>query len=127
SNVLITGGTLAGTGTIAGNVANQSGNLMTGSPLTPAGSRSQPANLRISGNYTQLGGATLTVNSDRTGIDTLTVSGTAALAGTLVFAHQAGPKVIEDDHQLIIAGSVSGLFDTLISNNQSFRLAQQLD
>jgi hypothetical protein len=81
ANVALHGGSLHGTGTIAGNVTNAG-------IVTPGDA---PGTLTIQGNYTQTAAGTLDINlAGPASFSQLAVSGTATLAGTLNLALAPG-------------------------------------
>jgi YVTN family beta-propeller protein len=109
----IQGGTLSGTGTITGDVSN------TGDNLTP-GTAAAVGAITISGSglglYTQGAAGSYNVKIGGNGagqFDTLTVSGTATLGGTLtVTLINAFSPVVGNSFTILNAGSVTGTFAT---------------
>lgn len=104
-------GTLAGFGTITGNVSNYLGGaVLPGSLLTTG-------KLTINGNYTQIGDrsdytGSLLVLVTPTRASQLAVTGTATLGGTVEAIY--APGVYEaTSYTILTAGSVSGTFETL--------------
>ncbi len=79
---IITSGTLAGTGAVAGTVTN-AGTLAPGRGMTGS------AMLTILGAYVQDAAGTLALNVTESGNDSLSIGGTAALAGTLKITYDA--------------------------------------
>jgi len=101
------GGRLQGNGLIVGNVFN-SGTVAPGtSPAT------SPGVLTISGSYTQRSSGTLEIE----GGDFLSVSGPAALDGTL--AYSGGGLKYGKQIAFLGAGSISGRFDEILMPNPS--------
>jgi hypothetical protein len=95
----LTGGTLAGTGTIFGDVANTAGSV-TGA-------------LTVTGNYVQGAGATLHARIAEGGGDRLDVSGQATLDGTLEVETAAGFEPASGAGFTVLTGSpVTGTFAT---------------
>ena len=110
-------GTIAGNGTIEGDVDNDGGTISPGN---------SPGILSVSGNYTQGAGGTLEIeimgtNPGEGGHDQLNVVGSASLDGTLDIQTDAGftpavgatPGMIGDKFVIITANSVSGEFSTV--------------
>jgi hypothetical protein len=116
-----TAGRLGGNGVVIGNV------VITGGVVSPGFS---PGALTVNGNYSQTGGS-LNIEVDGpapgTQFDTLTVSGTAALGGTLNVLRSGGffPNV-GASFRFLAAGSVSRTFASVtglgISGSESFTL-----
>jgi hypothetical protein len=112
-SVALQGGTLQGTGTVHASVSN------TGGTLHPGNS---PGILTISVNYTQGPSGSLAIDvsgpTQGSGYSHLTVTGTAAIAGTLHTstsgAFEAGPLRILD------AASLSGKFSKLTFAGESY-------
>jgi hypothetical protein len=81
----LTGGTLDGTGTVAGALTNSSGTLAPGDA---------PGQLKVAGNYTQESSGTLAIGisgpTPGTEFDQLLVGGNALLAGTLSVTDEGG-------------------------------------
>jgi hypothetical protein len=106
--VAIQGGTVAGNGTITGDVNNSGGVV---APGTPAGE------LTIIGNYTQGTDATLLIEigglNAGSQFDQLVVGGTAALAGTLAVELIGGFVPAVGNTFSIIDGTTTGDFATL--------------
>jgi hypothetical protein len=105
--VVVHGGSLGGTGTVIGSVTN-GGTVSPGSPATPG-------TLQINGNYTQQAGGQLNARVTSSANDRLSVSGTAALAGTLAistigFTPTLGQTftVLTDASQTAQFGTVTG-------------------
>lgn len=99
-NLQLSGGTLAGTGTINGTVNNLAGTLAAGDPA---------GTLTITGDYVQSSSASLRVSSSNTNIGLLQVNGSADLAGELIVS--AGPDLIAD--VLIADAGITGAFDSI--------------
>jgi len=98
--VELSGGTLAGTGTINGTVNNLAGTIAAGDPA---------GQLTITGDYLQSSSASLRVSSSNTNIGLLQVNGSADLAGDLIVS--AGPDLIAD--LLIADGGITGAFERI--------------
>lgn len=102
--VAVTGGTLAGTGTVRGTLSNTGGTVAPGS---------SPGILSVDGAYTQGAGGRLLVDVDGTtpgtGHDRLAVTGTASLAGTLEIATGFAPAE-GDVFDVLTAASRTGGF-----------------
>ena len=101
------GGTLAGDGQVTGSLQNGGGTV------SPGGS--VPAQLAVTGNYTQGVNGTLRVDAEGpgAGTDRLAVGGTATLDGT-VFAEGTGFTPSEGEEFTFVAstGALSGTFAT---------------
>ena len=122
ANTLTNQGTLAGAGTIAANVINNS-------VVSPGAS---PGLLTIAGNYTQTASGTLNIELGGTvagtGYDRLAVSGTATLDGTLNVSLINGFNPAQGDaFQVLNSGTRSGAFGTVnglgLGGNQRLFLA----
>jgi T5SS/PEP-CTERM-associated repeat protein len=111
TDVDLSGGTLSGTGTIAANL-NNAGTLAPGQ---------SPGTITLTGNYTQAAPGTLAIEvaGGAAGqFDTLAVSGSAALDGTLSVAlldNYVPPN--GQTFAVLSAGSVQGLFATITPVN----------
>jgi len=121
-----TGGTVQGAGTIT---ANTSVGNATGTAVTiNVGDSGKSGLLAITGTYTQLATGTMTglVNGTTagSGFSQLTVSGTAALAGTINFTVAAGFQgslTLGETFTVLTASSVTGTFsNTTIAINSTF-------
>ena len=101
ASTTLNGGTLDGTGTVAGPVENSSGTLAPGSPVGV---------LTITGNYSQVGG-TLAINVDGTtggsGYSQLNVVGTTSLGGDLSLTDGGGFIPEPGDTFEIVGNSVA--------------------
>ncbi|HQU41211.1 MAG TPA: LamG domain-containing protein, partial [Pirellulales bacterium] len=107
NSVNITGGTLAGYGTIVGNVTN-SGTFY-------PGGQAAAGTVTITGNYTQTSSGTLALDiggtTAGTGYDQVNVSATANLAGTLDVGTLGGfSPGLGDDFQVLSFASQNGNF-----------------
>jgi hypothetical protein len=104
----LNGGTLAGTNVLSGTVTN------TGGLVSPGVGDSAPGALTINGNYLQTFG-TLNVGVAATNLaGTLTVSGSAALGGTLsVTLSNSYHAALGDTLALVTCGSETGTFTNL--------------
>jgi hypothetical protein len=121
-----TGGTVLGGGTIQGNtsVGNASGTAVT----INVGDTGKSGLLAITGTYTQLATGNLTglINGTTagSGFSQLSVTGTAALAGTINFTVSSGFQAsltLGETFTVLSAGSVSGAFsNSTIAINSSF-------
>lgn len=117
------GGTLAGRGTLVGNVINTNGIVSPGS---------SPGRLSIEGNYTQLAGGLLFIevggNSAGDDFDRLTVSGTVDLAGVLQ-VERLGDFVPDAEDRFAVLGFDSriGEFDSVNSDSIDEVIANFLD
>ncbi len=102
-----TAGTLAGTGTIVGDVTN-AGIIAPGSLGT----------MTITGNYTHNAGAVYRVEANSAGAsDRLVVSGTATLSGGAVYVlADSGTYATTTNYTILTAGSVIGTFASVASN-----------
>ena len=105
--VTLTGGTLAGSGTVTANVDNQ------GAAVRPG---SSPGTLTIEGTYSQGEAARLDLDVAGTAAgthDVLAVTGSATLAGSLSIATDAAFAPADADaFRVLTAGSVTGAFTT---------------
>lgn len=112
TGVTITGGTLAGSGTVRGNVNNVSGT---------AGPGNSPGTLTVDGNYTQGSGGTLAMEIESLlSFDVLDISGIAALDGILDLTVDAGYAATAQDGDMFAIvewDSFSGTFDTVTGLN----------
>ena len=114
SQIVLSGGSLLGTGTIVGNVVNGSGGFV--GTVSPG---SSPGILNIDGDYTQsVDGALIMELAGLTpgsGYDVLAITGTANLAGTLELIIEEGfVAEFGDSFDLLTADSIVGTFDTLL-------------
>lgn len=103
------GGSLRGSGVVAGSVANAGATV---APGTSAGT------LTIGGNYTQAGGGTLEIElggtTSGTEYDRLAVSSTATLAGTLRITTINGfQPVTGQEFVILTAGTRTGTFESV--------------
>lgn len=98
------GGTLAGHGTVGGNVLNMAGGI-----VAPGGTI---GTLNVGGNYTQGAGSTLSIEVSPSGASKLNVTGTASLAGTLALVYDPGVYTTRS-YDILHAGSVTGTFSTV--------------
>jgi len=109
SAVTVSGGTLDGTGSVEGAVANTSGGTV--SPGDGA-----PGVLTVDGNYSQVAGATLAVELEGTtagsgGFGQLAVGGTATLGGDLSLTDSAFTPASGESFEVVTStGSESGTF-----------------
>ena len=101
------GGTLAGMGTIMGNVNNLSF-------VRPGGSI---GTLTVNGNYTQGPNGILAIEVSPTASSKLAVGGAASLAGTLHLMFDPGIYSPTTSYNFLTASSVSGSFSSVTSNN----------
>jgi outer membrane autotransporter protein len=104
------GGTLTGIG-IIGNTTVASGGIFTpgnGTPGTAMG---------VLGNLAFASGANYTINLNPTTSTTTSVSGTAALAGTVNAIWAAVGGYVLKQYTILTAGSISGTFGTLTNTN----------
>ena len=111
--VSLTGGTLAGTGTVAADLSN-GGTVAPGSPL---------GILTVTGNYTQTSTGTLSIDlagtTVGTGYSQLDVSGLVTLAGSLQLALNYSPHA-GDTYQIVDPPqSVNGTFNGLPEGGQA--------
>jgi len=110
--VTLNGGVLMGVNTVFGNLVNNAGTIAPGLSV---------GELTVSGNCTQGASARLEVEIAGTSpedSDQLTVTGTAALAGTLRVTFVNGFVVEAGDvFQIVSAGNVSGEFDSVEFTN----------
>ncbi len=102
------GGTLGGSGTTRSVTVNSGG------IVAPGGSQT----LQVNGNYVQGNGGALAItiggNTAGTEYDQLIVSGVAQLGGTLNLSLSNGFRpAVGDVFQFLVAGAISGNFDTL--------------
>lgn len=102
------GGTLAGTGTILGNVVRNDGTVRPGGSI---------GTLTVAGNYTQGPGGTLAIEVSPTATSQLRVGGAASLAGTLKLMFDPGVYSPTTSYRFLTASSISGAFDTIVSND----------
>jgi hypothetical protein len=108
--VTLTGGTLSGTGTVAGPLTNSGGTVAPGDA---------PGRLTVAGNYTQEAGGTLAIGiagqSPGSEFDQLLVGGSATLAGALSVADENGYEPPLGQTFKIISGASSrtGTFATV--------------
>jgi len=106
----LTGGTLSGTGTIAGPLTNSGGTVAPGDA---------PGRMTVAGNYTQEAGGTLAIGiagpTPGSGFDQLLVGGSATLAGTLSVTDENGYEPPLGQTFKIISGASSrtGTFATV--------------
>jgi len=117
----IRGGTLAGLGTVAGTVRNAG-------IVDPRGlaSAATPGTLAVQGSYTQTatGSLRLQLSGAAAGrFDRVTVSGAAALAGTLRIALAGGFSPAQGAFGVLVAGSRSGTFGTVQLPSPSWRVS----
>ena len=99
-------GTLAGTGTIVGDITND-GIIAPGSLET----------MTITGNYTHNAGAVYRVEANSAGVRPAVVSGTATLSGGAVYVlADSGPYTTTTNYTILTAGSVIGTFASVASN-----------
>lgn len=120
SAVILQGGTLTGSGALCGPGGNQSapcGSGATSTELTNGGTISpspSPAAISVNGDYTQASSGTLTAQVTGAGNnDQLTVSGNAALDGTLQVSTAAGFKPSSGQRfQVLTSSGDSGQFAT---------------
>lgn len=110
------GATLAGHGTITGNVGNSLGGT-----VSPGGTI---GTLSIGGNYTQGSTSTLSIEVSPTAASKLNVTGTASLAGTLALVYDPG-VYSKTTYDILHAGSVTGTFST-VSGTAPSGFAQSL-
>jgi len=103
-------GTLGGTGTVAGDVANGG--------IVVAGAAETAGPLRITGTYTQARDATLRVVLDPAGVGGLVVGQTATLGGTLALQPNAPltAYVPGTQYTVVRAGALIGQFDAIDAN-----------
>jgi hypothetical protein len=108
TSINIQGGSVTGSGSITGSVANAAGVISPGNSI---------GTLNFNGNYSQAGGGALSIelggrNSGQ--FDQLTVTGSAALSGTLnvSLVNNFAPS-IGDQFHILSSSSLSGAFDTL--------------
>ncbi len=98
----LTGGTLSGTGTVAGSLTNSAGALAPGDA---------PGRLTVAGNYKQEAGGTLAIGIAGTTpgseFDQLLVGGSATLGGTLSLADEGGFTPAFGDRFKILSGASS--------------------
>ncbi|MDO9411137.1 MAG: autotransporter domain-containing protein [Pseudolabrys sp.] len=113
--VTLTGGMLAGAGTVAGLAGGNTAFLNNGGIVAPLGM------LSVTGNFTQTAG-TLQTRVDANGnSDLLTVSGTATLGGTYKAIVQAGLYGNTTTYgQVLAAGTRSGTFSSAVSSSPFF-------
>jgi outer membrane autotransporter protein len=102
------GGTLAGLGTILGNVVRNDGTVRPGGSI---------GTLTVNGNYTQGPGGTLAIEVSPTASSQLRVGGAASLAGTLHLMFDPGVYSPATSYRFLTASSISGAFDTIVSND----------
>ncbi len=102
-------GTLAGHGTIFGNVANLGGVVMPGGTIGV---------LSVGGNYTQSAAGTLSIEVSPIAASQLHVGGAANLAGKLALIFDPGVYSAAS-YKILIASSVHGTFATVIGLNPS--------
>jgi uncharacterized protein with beta-barrel porin domain len=98
------GGTLSGHGTVVGNVTNSGG------VVSPGGSI---GTLTIQGDYTQSSTGTLAIELTPNASSQLKVTGTAHLAGTLLFEPDAGVYRKGQVYDFLSANAVTGSFSTI--------------
>jgi hypothetical protein len=98
----LAGGTLSGTGTVAGPLTNSGGTVSPGDVL---------GSLTVAGNYTQEAGGTLGIGiagtTPGTEFDQLLVGGSATLGGTLSLVDEGGFAPVLGDTFKIISGASS--------------------
>ncbi len=102
--VLLLGGSLAGRGTIIGDLQNSGGGVTVGE-----------GGLVLTGDYSQDGTASLRVGDGTVGIGRLQISGSAALDGELVIA--AGSDAVAD--VLTADGGISGDFSSIRTDGRA--------
>jgi fibronectin-binding autotransporter adhesin len=116
---LINAGTLAVNGSIASAVTVATGAGLTGigtvgTTSVASGGTIAPGNgtgtLHIAGNLTLAAGSTTAMQISTTAASQISVSGTAALNGTLAISQGAGAYTPGTDYKLVTASSVNGVF-----------------
>jgi fibronectin-binding autotransporter adhesin len=100
-------GNLAGHGTIGGDVANNSGGI-----VSPGGSI---GTLTVNGNYVQGPSSTLVIEVSPTAASQLHVLGSASLAGNLDMVYEPG-VYRQASYDILQAGSITGTFATVTGN-----------
>jgi hypothetical protein len=102
SPIMLAGGTLSGTGTVAGPLTNSGGTVAPGDA---------PGRLTVAGNYTQEAGGTLAIGiagpTPGSGFDQLLVGGSATLAGALSVTNENGYEPPLGQAFKIISGASS--------------------
>ncbi|MFP5517690.1 MAG: hypothetical protein ACLGJC_32015, partial [Alphaproteobacteria bacterium] len=109
---LSSGTTLAGTGTVVGNLTTPSGTI-----LSPGGS-STPGTLTVTGNYTQDSGSTLAIRTTSSTASKLAVTGTATMGGALsVTSTGSGYGASTTYTILTTTGALSGAFTSVTNSD----------
>ncbi|RAJ90952.1 autotransporter outer membrane beta-barrel domain-containing protein, partial [Paraburkholderia caballeronis] len=115
-DVVVSGGTLKGFGTIGGNLANRSGTVAPGGSI---------GTLTVSGNYTQNAGGTLAIEVNPASASQLKVGGAASLDGKLALLFAPG-TYNPTSYKLLTAQSVGGTFSAVSGSNPG-GLTQSID
>lgn len=115
-NVLLTGGLLAGAGTVTGTAAfgNVTSLINNGGTVAPLGT------LMVEGNFTQIAGTTQFRGTAAGQNDLLAVTGTAALGGTAAAVVLPGLYNRTTSYTFLGAGTVNGRFANLASSSPFF-------
>ncbi len=111
------GGTLSGHGTVVGDVANNGGTVAPGGSI---------GTLSIVGDYTQSAAGTLVIQLTSAGSSRLDVTGTAHLAGALVFDPITGVFRKGQVFDFLDAGTIDGSFSTITFDGPSIFAVSQL-
>jgi uncharacterized protein with beta-barrel porin domain len=109
STMTVNGGTLSGTGTVGATIVNNGGTLTPGNG-TPG------TFMTVNGNLAFQSGALYLVQVTPSAAASTSVSGTAALAGT-VNAVFANGSYVSRQYTILTAGGVSGTFGSLVNTN----------
>lgn len=119
---LASGTTLAGTGTVVGNVTSPSGVT-----LAPGGAAT-PGTLTITGNYTQQNGSTLAIRTTSSTASKLAVTGTATMGGALSITSAGGGYGDSTTYTILTAaGGVSGGFTSITNSDATLTPTATLD
>ena len=120
---MLAAGTLAGGGTVVGDVTNASGTLAPGGSTTV---------LTVEGNLTLGAGSTYLVNADpasATRTNVIGMDGTATLQGGTVQVNAASGTYMSNTEYLILHadGGITGSFDPTIAQQGNFRFSLRQD
>jgi uncharacterized protein YhjY with autotransporter beta-barrel domain len=127
--VVLSGGsggtTVIAPGTVDGGTGTFGGNVTNGGILSPGIAGAAPDALNVSGNFVQGPAGTLVIQlASPTSFDRLTVTGSAALAGTVQIDSTNGFNPLGQSFTFLTApGGVTGTFGTLNSNVSTNRAA----
>ena len=110
TSLTVSGGMLMGTGTVGNTQINSGGTFAPGSG-TPG------ASMTVNGNLAFASGATYLIEVNRSTASFGTVTGTATLGGATVNAVYASGSYISRQYTILTAGSVTGMFGSLVNTN----------